>query len=116
MKQSTTLLSTLLVLSLPGTVQAACDSYMNSTHELRLPATITVPDSLPVGAEITRTAFSGVVPGRFMNCATSTLVSIYGRYNGMQTPTPPYAWCRRRHPYHDHRCPPIDQPLCVHKR
>ncbi|MBC3923421.1 type 1 fimbria pilin [Pseudomonas lurida] len=92
MKQSTTLLSALLVLSLPGTVQAACDSYMNSTHELRLPATITVPDSLPVGAEITRTAFSGVVPGRFMNCATSTLVSIYGRYNGMQTPTPPYAW------------------------
>lgn len=91
MKQSTKLFSTLLVLGLPGAVHAACDSYMNSTHGLTLPATITVPDSLPVGAEITRSAFSGVVPGRFMNCATSTLVSIYGRYNGMQVPTP-HAW------------------------
>lgn len=91
MKHPIKLLSTLLVFGLPGVVQAACDSYMNSEHGLTLPATITVPDSLPVGAEIIRRPFSGVVPARFMNCATSTITNLYGRYSGMQNPTP-YAW------------------------
>lgn len=86
MKHAIKLLSTLLALSLPGAVQAACDIYMNSEHGLTLPATIPVPDSLPVGAEILRVPFSGVVPGRFMNCPTYTRVRLYGRYSGMPVP------------------------------
>ncbi|MBF6028194.1 fimbrial protein [Pseudomonas sp. P115] len=92
MKHSIKLLSTLLTLGLPGVVQAACDSYMNSEHGLTLPATITVPDSLPLGAEIIRQPFSGVVPGRFMNCPTTTIATVYGRYSGMLNPTPPGTW------------------------
>ncbi|MFC6339122.1 fimbrial protein [Pseudomonas sp. CCM 7891] len=86
MKPSIKLISTLLTLGMPITAQAACDSYMNSEHGLTLPATITVPDSLPVGGEIIRRPFSGVVPGRFMNCPTATLISIYGRYSGLTHP------------------------------
>lgn len=91
MKHSIKLLTTLLALALPGAVQAACDSYMNSSHDLILPAVITVPDNLPVGGEIVRQAFSGVVPGRFMNCPTSTIINLVGRYSGMQNQNP-YAW------------------------
>ena len=86
MKPSIKLISTLLTLGLPITAQAECDSYMNSEHSLPLPATVTVPDSLPVGAEIIRRPFNGVVPGRFINCPTPTLISIYGRYSGLSHP------------------------------
>ncbi|PRA30384.1 fimbrial protein [Pseudomonas poae] len=86
MKPSLKLLSTLLTLGLPITAQAECDSYMNSEHGLTLPATVIVPDNLPVGGEILRKAFNGVGPRRFMYCPTANIVSIYGRYSGLTHP------------------------------
>ena len=90
MKYPIKLLSTLFVLGLPGAVQAACDFYMNSEHGLSMPATVIVPDSLPVGAEIIRRPFSGVVPPRFMDCPTGTRVRVFGRYSGMPDPVTGY--------------------------
>ncbi|KMT55917.1 fimbrial protein [Pseudomonas fildesensis] len=92
MKHSIRFISALLVFGVPIAAQAACDTYMNSEHGLTLPAVITVPDSLPVGAEIIRRPFSNVVPARYMNCDTPTLISLYGRYSGMQETTYPYAY------------------------
>lgn len=86
MKPLIKLTSTLLLLGLPITAYAACDHYMNSEHGLTLPATIIVADSLPVGGEIIRQPFNGSVPGRFMNCHTPNVVSIYGRYSGLTHP------------------------------
>lgn len=91
MKHSIRFISALLVFGVPIAAQAACDTYMNSEHGLTLPAVITVPDSLPVGAEIIRRPFSNVVPARFMNCRSTTLTTLYGRYSGMQI-TNPYAF------------------------
>lgn len=80
MKYSIRFISVLLILGSPMAAQAACDTYMNSDHGLTLPNTITVPDSLPVGGLILRQPFSGVVPDRFINCPTATIISLYGRY------------------------------------
>ena len=62
MKHSIQFISTLLVFNLPIAAQAACDRYQNATLTLTLPSTITVPDSLPVGAEIIIREFSGTAP------------------------------------------------------
>lgn len=80
MKLSITLISTLLLFGLPIAAQAACDRYQNDTLTLNLPATITVPDSLPVGGEIISAAFSGTAQSFIMNCPTWTLLTITGRY------------------------------------
>ncbi|WP_330210053.1 fimbrial protein [Pseudomonas sp. AM4(2022)] len=74
----------LLILGLPIIAQAECDSYMNSEHGLSLPTTITVPADLPVGGVITQQPFSGVAPGRFMNCTSLTLLQVTGRYTRTQ--------------------------------
>ncbi|KRP72254.1 MULTISPECIES: fimbrial protein [Pseudomonas] len=79
MKTLIRLISTLLVLGLPIAAQAECDSYMNSTHGLSLPTTITVPPDLPVGSVITEQPFSGVAAGRFMNCNSVTLIQVASR-------------------------------------
>ena len=80
MKYSIKLVSTLLVLSLPITVQAACDRYPNSALGLALPATITVPQSLPVGGIIIRRAFTETAPAFTIYCATATPRTFTGRY------------------------------------
>lgn len=87
MKRPITLISTLLLFGLPVAAQAACDRYQNDTLTLNLPATITVPDSLPVGGEIISGTFSGTAQGFIMNCPTWTLLTITGRY---QTKDPGY--------------------------
>lgn len=79
MKHSVKLMSTLLLFSLPIAAHASCERYMNSTLTLNLPATITVPDSLPVGGEIISRAFSGTAPAFFTNCYYPYL-AITGRY------------------------------------
>ncbi|WP_300635695.1 fimbrial protein [Pseudomonas sp.] len=79
MKHSIKRVTTLLALSLPMAAHAACDIYMNSTHGLTLPSTITVPANLPVGGEILRKTFDGVAPANFMNCPTGTPVAIRTR-------------------------------------
>lgn len=80
MKHSITLGLTLLGLGLPFAAQAACDRYPNATLSLSLPATITVPDSLPVGSVIIRQPFSGVSEGFKIVCATATPRYFTGRY------------------------------------
>lgn len=87
MKHSVKLMSTLLLFSLPIVAHAACDRYMNSTLTLNLPATITVPDSLPLGGEIISRAFSGTAPAFFANCY-SLFTAVTGRY---QTLDPTYS-------------------------
>ncbi|RFD29939.1 fimbrial protein [Pseudomonas sp. GL93] len=87
MKTSIRFISTLLVLGLPFAAQAECDSYMNSAHGLSLPGTITVAPDLPVGSVITQQAFSGAVPGRFMNCRSLTLIQIASRSYMQQLPS-----------------------------
>lgn len=87
MKRAITLISTLLVFGLPIAAQAACERYQNDTLTLNLPATITVPDSLPVGGEIISGAFSVTAQSFIMNCPTWTLLTITGRY---QTKDPGY--------------------------
>ncbi|MGR3887169.1 fimbrial protein [Pseudomonas sp. 1152_12] len=84
MKHSTLFISSLVMFGLPIAAQAECESYMNSEHGLSLADTVTVPADLPVGSIITQQPFSGVVPGRFMNCRSMTLVQVIARYN-----TPP---------------------------
>ncbi|NJJ57447.1 type 1 fimbria pilin [Pseudomonas sp. SJZ103] len=79
MKHSIQFISTLLVFNLPIAAQAACDRYQNATLTLTLPSTITVPDSLPVGAEIIIREFSGTAPAFTAYCS-STLLTIIGRY------------------------------------
>lgn len=87
MKHLIPLLSVLPGLGLTITAQAQCDSYPSaSTHTLTLPATITVPDSLPVGSLITRQPFSGTAPALFINCPTPTEVKITGKYPNNQDP------------------------------
>lgn len=81
MKQSTGFILTLSALSLSIGAQAACDQYPSSVHTLSLPATITVPDSLPVGSVIIRKAFDGIAPGFTINCLTATLREFGGRYS-----------------------------------
>lgn len=87
MKHPIKLIATLLMSGLSSAAQAACDRYQDSTLTLTLPATITVPDSLPVGAEILTGVFSGTAPAFTMDCPTWTLLKITGRY---QTKDPGY--------------------------
>ncbi|MCS3513006.1 fimbrial protein [Pseudomonas grimontii] len=79
MKHSIQFISTLLALGLPIAAQASCERYMNSTLILNLPATVTVPDNLPVGGEIISGAFSGTAPAFFTNCY-APYVAVTGRY------------------------------------
>ena len=87
MKFPLTLIPTPLLLFLPGVVQAACDRYFNLENSVTFPATISVPDSLPVGALITRQAFSGPFPNIVINCYSPTLSVVKGRYSA---PAQPY--------------------------
>lgn len=79
MKPTIKLTSILLSLGLPLTAQATCNRYQNDTFTLYLPATITVPDSLPVGSVITRQAFTGTAPAYNATCFLATRW-INGRY------------------------------------
>ncbi|TFY89818.1 fimbrial protein [Pseudomonas kairouanensis] len=80
MKRSIKLISTLLVLSLPIAAQAACDRYPNAVNNVSFPATISVADSLPVGALITSRPFGGNFPIVIMNCSGTTWNTSIGRY------------------------------------
>ena len=82
MKQSTTLMLTLLILTLPITAQAACSPYPNFSNGVSFPTTVSVPSSLPVGGLITSAVFNGPFPIFQMNCPTPTLRTIIGRYGG----------------------------------
>ncbi|ETK23675.1 fimbrial protein [Pseudomonas sp. FH1] len=76
----------LTVLSLPLTAQAYCDRYPDSTLTLNLPATITVPDSLPDGSLITSQAFSGPSPAFVANCPVAVRRWYVGRYPDQRYP------------------------------
>ncbi len=78
MKSLAKLSSILLTLGLPLTAQAYCDRYPNSTLTLNLPATITVPDSLPIGGVITTQAFTGSAPSFIATCTAV----VHRKYNG----------------------------------
>lgn len=81
MKYAMKLVFPLLALCVPTVAQAApCDRYQSDTFTLNLPATITVPDSLPVGSLIHRQAFNGSAPEYFANCTVSIASWIDGRY------------------------------------
>lgn len=79
MKPTRKYISTLLILGFPIAAQATCPRYQNDTFTLNLPATITVPDSLPVGGVITRQAFTGTAPAWNTFCILATRW-INGRY------------------------------------
>lgn len=85
MKHPILLVSTLLFLGLPGAAHALCDRYPNATFTLNMPATITVPDSLPLGGLITRQAFSGSNPAFFTNCTRAVWRWWTGRYPKRET-------------------------------
>lgn len=74
------------VLGAPIVALADCEVYPNSTHTLTLPATITVPESLPVGSVITRQRFSGTAPGFAIRCPTNTQRTITGKYPAKTDP------------------------------
>lgn len=76
----------LTVLSLPLTAQAYCDRYPDSTLTLNLPATITVPDSLPDGSLITSQAFSDPSPAFVANCPVAVRRWYVGRYPDQRYP------------------------------
>ena len=69
----------MLGLGVATAAQASCPRYQNDTFTLNLPATITVPDSLPVGSVITRQAFTGTAPGWTTFCVLA-IRWINGRY------------------------------------
>ncbi len=83
-----TFYSTLLILGLgmPIAAQASCSGYQNDTFTLYMPATITVPDSLPVGGVIARQAFSGTAPANSMTCLLAITYS-NGRYAANNDPS-----------------------------
>lgn len=80
MNHSTTLAMTMTAICLPLTAQAYCDRFPNSTLTLSLPATITVPDSLPNGSVITTKAFDGASPAFIANCPSVVRRWLVGRY------------------------------------
>lgn len=86
MKHSITCVCLMLLASVPITTHALCDSYSNSQHGLTLPATITVPDSLPLGSEILRQPFNGELPPRFLDCPTPNLIVVIARELGPAEP------------------------------
>ncbi|KRP59856.1 fimbrial protein [Pseudomonas trivialis] len=76
----------LLAVGSPIAAQAYCESYSNSQHGLTLPAVVTVPNSLPVGSEILRQPFNGVLPARFLDCPTHNLIVLVARQLGAVIP------------------------------
>ncbi|ROM49908.1 fimbrial protein [Pseudomonas poae] len=86
MKHPILLVSALLALGIPVAAQANCDRFQNDTFTLNLPATITVPDSLPVGSVITSVAFNGTAPDYFAQCSVATHSGVWGRYTRLQHP------------------------------
>jgi type 1 fimbria pilin len=86
MKNSTPLTLTLLALGLPLSAQAYCDRYPDSTLTLNLPATIAVPESLPVGSLITSQAFSGPSPAFIADCPVAVRRWLVGRYPDQRYP------------------------------
>ncbi|MGF6098997.1 fimbrial protein [Pseudomonas sp. 18175] len=79
MKLSVKCLLTLMFLGLPVAAHATCGRYQNDTFTLNLPATIAVPDSLPIGSVITRQAFNGTAPNWNTFCILATRW-VNGRY------------------------------------
>ncbi|BDB17203.1 hypothetical protein cym2001_05680 [Pseudomonas sp. CYM-20-01] len=69
----------MLWIGMPIAAQASCPKYQNDTLTLNLPATIPVPDSLPVNGVIIRQAFNGAAPGWNTFCVLATQW-INGRY------------------------------------
>lgn len=72
-------ISITLIFGLPLTSHATCGRYQNDTFTLNLPATIAVPDSLPIGSVITRQAFNGTAPNWSTTCILATRW-VNGRY------------------------------------
>ncbi len=70
----------LLPLGISVSAQAACDRYPSVQHGVSFPATITVPENLPVGRLITSQVFNGPYPTFFMNCPTNTQTVLTGRF------------------------------------
>ncbi|MBO0493287.1 fimbrial protein [Pseudomonas sp. Marseille-Q1929] len=87
MKDFIPLACALLALGLPLAAEARCDRYQNDTFTLNLPATISVPDNLPIGSVITRQAFSGSAPAYFAYCRVAERSWILGRYQKLQDPS-----------------------------
>jgi hypothetical protein len=79
MKPTIKLVSLMLGIGMPIAAQASCPKYQNDTLTLNLPATIPVPDSLPVNGVIIRQAFNGAAPGWNTFCVLATQW-INGRY------------------------------------
>ncbi|ELQ12795.1 fimbrial protein, putative [Pseudomonas fluorescens BRIP34879] len=86
MKHSIKRLFAVLLTSVPLAAQAYCESYSNSQHGLTLPAVINVPASLPLGSEILRQPFNGVLPDRFLDCPTHNLIVVIARQLGPKDP------------------------------
>lgn len=86
MKHYIRLASTLLALGLPLSAQALCDRYPNTTLTLNAPATIAVPDSLPVGGIIAELPFSGSAPAFIANCTKVDNRLLTGRYPNNRYP------------------------------
>lgn len=80
MKYCIKLALTLLALGLPLSAQAWCDRYPNSTLSLNTPATISVPDSLPIGGIILDQALNGSAPAFIAECYRVTNRHLTGRY------------------------------------
>ena len=72
-------ISIMLIFGLPLTAHATCNRYQNDTFTLNMPATIAVPDSLPVGSVIARQNFTGTAPSYNATCLLATRW-INGRY------------------------------------
>ncbi len=79
MKPAIKLISIMLIFGLPLTAHATCGRYQNDTFTLNLPATIAVPDSLPIGSVIARQAFTGTAPVWNTVCFLATRW-VNGRY------------------------------------
>lgn len=86
MKHCIKLASTLLALGLPLSAQALCDRYPNTTLTLNTPATIIVPDSLPIGGVIAQVPFSGSAPAFIANCTKADNRLFVGRYPNNRYP------------------------------
>lgn len=85
MKPTMKTISIMLCLGMPLAAHASCDRYQNDTFTLNMPATITVPDSLPIGSVITRQMFNGSVPEYYAQCILSKRQH-FGRYAPYRDP------------------------------
>lgn len=86
MKHRIQLASTLLALGLPLSAAASCDRYPNTTLTLHTPATITVPDNLPIGGIIAEMSLSGSAPAFIANCTLTANRYLVGRYPNNRYP------------------------------